>query len=225
MCPAWGSQLHKAEPLLILRVLLQEPLDSAKTLQNSLGVIHPVHSHPKIIDLDPQLFEQGHAIPLGLMSGGDILECGWERDADGKRLDRTCMVLFNDRESLAVYSALHRSVHRVQEVVAVVLCVETNYIRTQHSIEKLLLPWAYPEGLGVGPGYVPEQGDAGVQPFFLYHPRQQREMVVLNQQAGRFDSFEFLQGGLGEFLVGFLILSPILGPELRAYVRDVAQGP
>src|SRR4030067_844983 len=56
------------------------------------------------------------------------------------------------------------------------------------------------------------------------HPRQQGEVVVLNQYDG-IGGLRLLDGGIGEFAVHLDVLFPIGGTEGRADVGDVAQGP
>ena len=71
--------------------------------------------------------------------------------------------------------------------------MKADHIRAQHAVQQFALPGANTEGLGIGPGNMPEDGDARVRPPLLDHARQQREVIVLHQHHGLFRAFNFVQ--------------------------------
>ena len=88
-----------------------------------------------------------------------------ERDADRERPSRGSRGrAAADREVLPVDPRLEGALDGLEEVVAVRLRVKADEVRAQQAVEQLVLPRADPEGLGVGPGDVPEDRDARVRP-------------------------------------------------------------
>ncbi len=103
--------------------------------------------------------------------------------------------------------------------------MKADEIGPQHPVKNLPLPGTDAEGLGVRPGDVPEEGQPGIGPFFLDHPREKGEMVILDQNPGVPGVFQFLQRGPGELSVDRFVEIPIFGLKNRAGMGDVAQGP
>src|SRR6516225_2399601 len=60
--PAGRSDLDKREPLPVTRALLEEALDAAKALQNSLRVVDAIHTHPQECGFDAEAPEQCGAV-------------------------------------------------------------------------------------------------------------------------------------------------------------------
>ncbi|OQA40879.1 MAG: hypothetical protein BWY49_00630 [Candidatus Omnitrophica bacterium ADurb.Bin314] len=102
--------------------------------------------------------------------------------------------------------------------------METDEITSEHPLENLFLPRADPERLGVGPRDMPKKGDLRVGPFFLNHPRQQREVIVLNEKH-RWLIPKLLQKGVRKFPINLLIVVPVLDPENGANMADMAERP
>ncbi len=103
--------------------------------------------------------------------------------------------------------------------------MEADQVGSQQAIKQLVLPGTNLESLGVRPGNVPEDRHPGIGPRSLDQPRQQREVIVLDQDQRFFHVGDFLQHGLGEFFVHALIIFPVGGAEIRPGVRDVAERP
>ena len=72
---------------------------------------------------------------------------------------------------------------------------------------------------------MPEDCHASIRPLFLDHPRQQREVIVLDEHHRFRDIFDFLEHGGHELAVHLLVVLPIGSPKKRTGVRDVAKGP
>jgi hypothetical protein len=65
--------------------------------------------------------------------------------------------------TLAIDPGLHVGIHRVQEVVAVLLGVEAHDARAEQPLEDLVTPRTDADALRVGPGDVPEGQDGGAR--------------------------------------------------------------
>ena len=105
------------------------------------------------------------------------------------------------------------------------LNVKPDEIGAQQAIHQLALPGADAEGFRVGPGDVPENCHARVRPLFFDQPRQQRKVIVLNQNHGVGSVLDFLQHRRRELLVYILIVPPVGGAKNRTSMRDVAERP
>jgi hypothetical protein len=145
-------------------------------------------------------------------------------DADRERPDAGGAVAAGDAEPLAADARLDRAVHRLQEVVAVVLRVEPEQVVAEHAVEQLAGPRADAERLRVRPGDVPELRHHQVRPGALQQPRQEGEVVVLHEYERRAAS-RFLEDGRGEEVVHLLVRCPVGGVERRAVVDLVAERP
>ena len=130
-----------------------------------------------------------------------------------------------DREVLPIDARFQRAVHRFQEVVAMRLNVESDQIRSQHAVQQFALPRANPEGFRIGPRNVPEDGHARIRPAILDHPRQQCEVIILDQHDGLVFAAHLVQQDGGELAVHGAVLLPIDAAEDRPRVRDVAERP
>jgi hypothetical protein len=72
---------------------------------------------------------------------------------------------------------------------------------------------------------MPENRDARVRALPLDQRRQQREVIVLNQDERRIHVRGLFEHGRREFFVDRGVVRPVLGAELRAGVHEVAEGP
>ena len=135
------------------------------------------------------------------------------------------MVVAVDGEAFPFDAAFDGLVHGFEKIIAMRLDVETDQIGAEQAVEQFALPGTNREGFRIGPGNVPENRDASVGPRGLDQPRQQREVIILNQHERRFGGFDFLQHGLREFFVDALVVLPIGGAETRTRVGDVAERP
>ena len=135
------------------------------------------------------------------------------------------MLAARHRESLPVDARLERPVDGLEEVVAVVLRVEPDQVGAQHAGQQLGLPGADAEGLEVRPRDVPEDRHARVGALGLDERRQRREVIVLDEDQRRFGVLDLVQHRVGELAVHLQVVSPVVRPEDRARVHDVAQRP
>jgi hypothetical protein len=87
----------------------------------------------------------------------------------------------HNTEPLGIHARFKQAVGGIQEIVAVVLHMETYKVATEHAFKYFILVWADHEGLGRRPGYMPEQGYFRLRPFLLYHLRQERKMIILHE--------------------------------------------
>src|SRR4026207_57205 len=114
-----------------------------------------------------------------------------------------------DREVLPVHPALDGPLHRLEEVVAVVLGVEADEIGAQHSLQDLGLPRADAEGLEVRPRDVPEDLHPRVRPSLLHIQREQGKVIVLDQDQGRLHAIHLVDESEGELPVHRVVLLPV----------------
>ena len=147
-----------------------------------------------------------------------------EIDADGERPDARRVAAALHLRLLAVGPRLEVPVHGLQEVLAVVAQVEADQVVAEQAVEQLLLPGEGAERLRVGPGDVPELGHGQGRVPPLEHPRQEPEMVVLDEDEGR-PVAGLLEDRLGEQLVHLAVGPPVAGVEDRPREDDVAEGP
>ena len=134
------------------------------------------------------------------------------------------MPVVDDCMLFPIDSGLDETVDGFDEVVAVELCVEAEDAAAEHSCQQLIPPWTDPESLEVGPGDMPEAEDGGPRKALADHPRQQREVVVLDENDG-IVRFDFVAHGFGELAVHRDVLPPVLATEDGPGVSDMAQRP
>ncbi len=216
---AGRRELHEHEALAILGEALEEAAQGAEALGQALGVVEPLHPDPEELGGGVEAREQ----LLARRGGRVVHEAG--SHADRKRLHRRDVLAAGDREALPVDAGLDRALHRVQKVVAVVLGVEADDVGPQHPQQQIVLPRADREGLEVRPRDVPEDGGARIGALALDETRQQREVVVLDQHHGRLGARDLLEDRGRELLVDRAVLRPVLRPEERTVVHDVAERP
>ncbi len=118
-----------------------------------------------------------------------------------------------DGEALPVEPRLKRAVHRLQEIVAVRLHVETDQVGAQQPVQQFALPGADAERFRVRPRDVPEDRNPGIRPPLLDHARQQSEMIVLHKNHRVLSSGHLLQCGIGELAIHLLVLLPVGGAK------------
>ena len=117
---------------------------------------------------------------------------------------------------LAVDARLEQPVDGVEEVVAVELRVEAEDAAAEQAVEQLLAPRADREGLRVGPGNVPEGDDRRVGQALADHPRQQREVVVLDQHHRDPSVFASATTASAKRCVDLPVVLPVGRAERRA---------
>src|SRR5260370_40612808 len=128
-------------------------------------------------------------------------------------------------ETFAIDARFHNPIGCLEEVIAVRLYVETNQVGAQESVHEFSLPRANAECLLVGPRNVPENCHPSIASSLFDKPGQQREMVVLHQNDRVKRTFHLFDDSVSELVVDSLVVFPIIGPEDRPGVRDVAERP
>src|SRR6185503_9432424 len=103
--------------------------------------------------------------------------------------------------------------------------MEADEVGAKQSVQQFCLPWANPESLRIGPGYMPENCDTGIWPGCLHQPWQEREVVILHKDERLSAVLHFVQQGRSKLLVYSLIGFPIRRAERRPGMRNVAERP
>src|SRR3954453_12656330 len=102
-------------------------------------------------------------------------------DGDRIRTHKGTATMADYRVLLAIDACLEIALHRLEEVVAVLLRVKAENARAQHAIEQFLAERTDPELFGVGPRNVPEADDRRARQPLPDHARHQAEVIVLHQ--------------------------------------------
>src|ERR1700675_4008652 len=99
-------------------MLVKHALDSPEALENSLGVIHAIHAHSKIADVDSQLLEdfsaRGGSIAVNISS---VLGIGVSH-ADRKWTNESLVALAAHGEAVPVSIRFERTVHSLEKIIA-----------------------------------------------------------------------------------------------------------
>src|SRR5580692_4661609 len=135
------------------------------------------------------------------------------------------MVLAQDRKMFPVDTRLDDPVDRLQEVIAVRLHMKADKICSQQPVHQLPLPGTDAEGFRVWPRDMPEDRDARVRPLLFDQPRQQREVIILDQNHWTRRVFDFLQHRVRELAIDLLIKLPVGRTEDGAGMGDMAEWP
>src|SRR5580700_2268538 len=122
-------------------------------------------------------------------------------------------------------ACFENSVDRLQKVVAVRLNVKPYQIGAEQSVYQFAPPWGNIKCLRGGPGDVPEDCHPGLRSSFLDQPRQEGEVIVLDQDNRLLHIFHFFQQRVGELKVNLLIAFPVLGAKNWASVGNVTERP
>ena len=162
---------------------MQQRLQGVEALDDALGEI-------PALDADTHHDIGCEAVPLADRgaAGGDIgqkLQPAWRPlDRDGIGRDAADPALQRDRHLFVIDLTLDETIHRLEEILAVVAGVEAQDVGREHVQENLPLPRTDAERLGVRPGDMPEQGDGGLGNFRAHELRQQREVKILDHHHG-----------------------------------------
>ena len=221
MGAAGRRDLDEDESFPVLRILLQEPVNRQEPFDDPLGVIDPLDADGH--DLAGQI----QFLTDLLLLFQDALRRRPENarvHADGKGPDEGFPAAPHDAEFFRIDPGFHQAVGRIQEVVAVVLNVKPDQIAAQHPFQDFLLVGADRKDLRIGPGDVPEQGDGRIRAFLLDHLRQEREVIVLDEDE-RFVRRQLFEKALGEFFIDLPVHLPVGLPEDRPRVGDMTQRP
>ena len=222
---AGGANLHKRKAALVGGVKFEKVLDASEALQNSLGVVEAIDADPQQACFDAEFGAERGAFVAGVAPLERFRRGLRKRDTDRVGAHASHVASAVDGETIPFGESFEGAVHCCQEIIAVRLDVETDEIGSQKAIQQFALPGADAEDFGIGPGDMPEDGYASVGARFLDHAGKQREVIVLDEDDGRFGAFHFLEHGVGKVAIHALVIQPILGPKDRARVRDVTERP
>src|SRR5271169_1983723 len=103
--------------------------------------------------------------------------------------------------------------------------MKTDEICPQQAVYQLPLPGADTKGFRVRPRDVPENSYPRVRSLFFDQPRQQSEVIILDQNHGAWRVFDFLQHRISELAVDLLIMLPIGRAKDGAGMGNVAEWP
>jgi hypothetical protein len=220
---AGRGQLHEDEAPAKLRPQLQQLLHRQHALLEALGVVHAVHADAQQHVLaQAQLGQHARAALLARRRG--LRQARRPLDGDRVGAHQRAAPAEPHGALLAVDARLEEAVHRVEEVVAVLLGVEAHDAAAEHAREQLHVPRADGEALGVRPGDVPEAEHRRARQALADLPRRQRVVVVLHEDD-RVLALGLLARGLGEALVHVAVAAPVRAAEDGRGVHDVAQRP
>src|SRR5579883_2998522 len=129
------------------------------------------------------------------------------------------------RRRWPVDATFQSTIHGLEEIMTMRLNVKADEVRAEKAFQHFRLPRTNSERFRIGPRNVPEDCNARVGALLLNEARQQREMVILDENHGFNEAVNLLQYGIGELLIGTLILIPVAHAECRTSVGDVAERP
>ena len=217
------GDLHERELADPFRMQFQQARDRVEALDDALRVVEAVDADAELV-VARQIEAHAHALARFVDGEGGRQRRRRPLDRDRIAVDRGALAAADDGERLAVDPRLDEAIDGLQEVVAVELRVKAQDVAAEQPVQQLDAPRADRERLGIGPRDVPERDDRRLRQPVADHPRQQREMVVLDQHD-RVLALRFRDDGIGELRVDGPILIPVGGAERRPHVGDVAQRP
>ena len=163
-----------------------------KALDDALGVIHTIDAHTNEYRLDAQFPDQRTALLSRIDFPRNVVSLGGEFDTNREREHRRLVIVPLDGEVLPVHPGFEYAIYGTQEVIGVSPNMEPDQIRAEQAIQQFTLPWADFEGLGIGPGNVPENRNPRVGQAIFHHAWQQSKMIVLDQHYWMFLARHFL---------------------------------
>ena len=199
----------------------EQRVEGAEALGYPLGVVEAVDAHPDERGVDAQLAAQPVLLGLEGRRPGHRLDAVVVH-ADGHRADGHGAA--PDLEPAAGPPRAELGPRRGQEVAPVALELEREEVAVGQPLEDLAAIGADAQLVGVGERDVPEQGDPRSRPELPQEPRHQGQVVVLHEDRGG-DVRQLGVDGVGEAAVHALVDPPVLGPEHRLDVGDVAERP
>src|SRR5882724_2994914 len=124
-----------------------------------------------------------------------------------------------------VDARLEHAVHRFQEIVAMGLDMETNQVCSQQAFQQFTPPGTDAEGFRIRPGNMPEDGYTRVRPVQFNQPRQQSEVIILNQYNWPRRIGDLFQYCFSKFSVHFEIALPIGRAKNRTSMGNMTERP
>src|ERR1035437_7114795 len=129
MSSAGGANLHEGELALVREVLFEEPFNTPKALQDSFGVIHPLHSNTHECCFHAQLLEQVRSLKVERSRWVACFHRHFgDSNADRKRPNQGKVAAAVHGESFPFNSALQDVIDGLEEIIAVRLNVESDQI-------------------------------------------------------------------------------------------------
>ena len=126
---------------------------------------------------------------------------------------------------IAVRARLEHAIHRGQKIVAVKRNVKPDQVGTEEAVKQFGLPGTNSEGLGIGPGDMPEDCDTRIGPFLLDEARQQSKVIVLHKDHRVWTVRHLLKQRVGKALVHELIALPVGRAKDGPGMRNVTKRP
>src|SRR3989344_5503306 len=203
--PRWRGDLKEREAADILRVSLEEKLDALETLRNAFDVIEAVNAKRHLPCRDAKPIERC-AICLLF----PFCDAG-EGNRDRKRFDERLMVVTKNREMFEIDARLDFTRDGIEEIVAVLLRLESHDIGAEHTLKNFFSPRT-DRKLRIGAAFLDQGG-------------YEREVIILDEDERPLDTVNFIENSFGKETVDFAVLGPVFFAEYRPYVRHVAQRP
>ncbi len=167
------------------RVLLEQPLDSLEFFFEPFGVVQTIDTHCQSRgSRQPQLAI--HPFATGL----HVRDCVWLNgpplDRDRIRTHGHAAAAARHRVTNTIDRHVQDALRRLQEVIAVDGGLESDDIAMQQAFDEVMPPRTGVDRLPLRPGNVPEADDPGTRQPGANQHRRNREVIVLDQDDGRF---------------------------------------
>src|SRR5260370_41069404 len=176
---AGRADLHEREPLLVGGVELEQTLEGAEALEDSLGVTDAIDTNPEERSLDVHLGAKRGAFFAGVARFADCLGILRKRHADRIGPPPRDVALPVYSKAVPLRERFESAVHSLQKDVAVRLNMKTDEIGAEETIAELTSPRTASKNVRVRPGNMPADRHSGIGPGIFNHARQQRKVVIL----------------------------------------------
>ena len=158
----------------------------------------------------------------------DRRRCAYDRvvpfDANRIRANERRVPVVRDYAPLWIDVAVEHGFNCLEEVGAVLRCLESNDIGAEQAFEQLPSPRTDSKNLPVWPGNVPEGHDRVPRTVVPNHPWNEREVVVVDEHHRSVTS-DFIAHGCREPPVHNAVIVEITGPKDRLHVYVMAERP
>src|SRR5258706_12282094 len=191
---AGSANLDKGEAPLVGRVELEKEFDGAKTLENAFCVVDAIDADSEKRGADAELTAQRGALFIHAAMRLEGMAVFLKSNADGIGEHTGQVSLAIHGEAVPFRERYDSAIDGGKKIVAMGLNVKADEIGAEQPVNQFALPGADAEDFGIRPGNVPEDGDASVRPGFLDHARQQREMIILDEDDGGLSAFHLRNG-------------------------------
>ena len=134
------------------------------------------------------------------------------------------MPVVRDHAPLRIDVAVEHGFDGLEEVGAVLRCLESDDIGAEQALDQLPSPRTDSQDSPVWPGNVPEGHDRVPRAVVPNHPGHEREVVVVDEHH-RGVASDFIAHGCREPPVHHAVIVEITGPKDRLHVYVMAQRP